>query len=63
MHSLLVAVLVHVMEGFGSPSASQVSQAVLFAGKDTVLTCGFAIRGLDLSAGACIKDCEDILNK
>lgn len=34
---LPVATLVHVMKGFGSPSDSQTSLAVLSAGKDTVL--------------------------
>lgn len=47
-----VATLVHVMEGFGSPRASQASLAVLSAGNDTVLMCGSAILGLDLTTGA-----------
>lgn len=55
MHSAVctpVATLIHVMVGFGSPLASQVSLAVLSAGNDTVLTCGSAILGLDLTTGA-----------
>lgn len=47
-----VATFVHVMEGFGSPWASQSSLAVLSAATDIVLTCGSAILGLDLTRGA-----------
>lgn len=43
--------LVHVIEGFGSPSASQFNLALLSAGNDTVLICGSAILGLDLRTG------------
>lgn len=46
-----VATLVHVMEGFGSPSASQASLAVLSAGTDTVLMCGSEIFGLARTRG------------
>lgn len=56
-----VATLVHVMEGFGSPWASQASLAVLSAGNDTVLMCGSAILGLDLRTGAYEKDLEIIV--
>lgn len=48
-----VATLVHMMEGFGCPSASQASIAMLSAGNETVLVCGSAILGLELTAGAC----------
>lgn len=50
-----VATLVHVMEGFGSPSASHVSLAVLSAGTDTTLMCGSAILGLDRETEGCQK--------
>lgn len=50
-----VATLVHVMEGFGSPSASHVSLAVLSAGNDTTLMCGSAILGLDRETEGCQK--------
>lgn len=56
-----VATLVHVMEGFGSPWASQASLAVLSAGNDTVRMCGSAILGLDLTTGAYEKDLENRL--
>lgn len=46
-----VATLVHVMEGLGSPWASQASLAVLSAGMDTVLMCGSAIFGLARTSG------------
>lgn len=57
---LPVATLVHVMEGFGSPWNSQASQAVLSAGKDTVLMWGSAILGLDLTTGAYGRNLEII---
>lgn len=56
-----VATLVHVIKGFGSPWASQASLAVLSAGNDTVLMCGSAILGLDLTTGAYKIDLENRL--
>lgn len=44
--------LVQVIEGFGSPWASQFNLATLSAGNDAALICGSAILGLDLRSGA-----------